>query len=63
MACWVSTLGQVNSATRAKTCPHYDITQSKPHTQNKILFSIWTTRLAESVESLNKSLAQSAGEK
>jgi len=38
MACWVGPHGQVSSATRAKTCPHYDVTQRKPHTQNKKIF-------------------------
>jgi len=35
MACWVGAHGQVNSTTKVKTYPRYDITQGKPHTQNK----------------------------
>ena len=62
MACWVGIQGQVNLATRAKTCSYYDVTQRKPHTQNeKKKFSIWTRRLSESVEGLNSSPTQSAG--
>jgi len=35
MACWVGAQGQVNLATKAKTCLHYDITQRKPHIHNE----------------------------
>jgi len=62
MARWVGAQGQVNSATRVKTCPHYDVSQRKTTMQNEKKISIWTTRLAESVEGLNSSIAQSAGE-
>ena len=63
MACWLRAQIRVNSATRVKTCPHYDITQRKPHTQSKnFFFSIWTRRPAESAEGLNSSIAQSAGQ-
>jgi len=64
MAHWVGAQGQVNSAKKAKTSTHYDVTLRRPQTQNKkkINFLIWTTRLAESVEGSNSSLAQSVGE-
>jgi len=39
MACWVGTQGQVNLATKAKTSPHYDITQRK-HKMKKTIFSL-----------------------
>ena len=39
-----------------------DISSRKPPPKQKIVFSILTTRLAESVEGLNSSLAQSPGE-
>jgi len=58
MACWVGAQGQVNLATKAKACPRYDVTQKKPKTKKK--FSVLTRRLAEAVESLNSSPAQSA---
>jgi len=35
MARWVGAQGQVNSATRAKTCPHYDVSQRKTTMQNE----------------------------
>ena len=38
MAHWVCTQGQVNLATKVKTCPDYDVTQRKPDTQNKEFF-------------------------
>jgi len=60
MARWVGTQGQVNSATKMKTCPHYDITQRKPQTQNeKNYFSVKKIIFSEG---LSCSLAQSAGE-
>jgi len=62
MAYWVGAKGQVNSATKVKTCPHLDVTQRKLHAQNENFFFISTRRLAESVEGLISSLAQSAGE-
>jgi len=43
-----------------KTCPHCDVT-SRKHQTEKRFFSISTRRLAESVESLNSSLALAAG--
>ena len=58
MTQWVG--GQVKVAKNTPTCgaPPW-----KPPTENKkFLFSISTTRLAESVEGLNSSLAQSPGE-
>ena len=41
MACWVGAQGQVSSATRVKTCPHYDVTQRKPHMQNEKFFFLF----------------------
>jgi len=38
MAYWVVAQGQVKSAKKAKTCPHYDVTHRK--TQMKKIFSI-----------------------
>jgi len=35
MARWVGAHGQVNLAKKAKTCPQYDVTHSKPQTQNE----------------------------
>jgi len=52
--------GQVKIAKNTPTC---GVPPRKPPTENeKCFFSISTTRLAESVESLNSSLAQSPGE-
>jgi len=63
MAHWIGAQGQVKLSKNVKTSPHYDITPRKPQIQNeKKLFSISTRRLAESVECLNISLVQSAGE-
>jgi len=38
MARWVGAQGQVNSTTRAKTCPHYDITKENPTCKTKKTF-------------------------
>jgi len=62
MAHWIGSQGQVNLAKKAKTSPQYDATPRKPQTQNDKNLFRWTRRLAESVECLNSSLAQSAGE-
>jgi len=63
MAHWIGAQGQVKLAKNSKTFPHYDVTPRKSQTQNeKIFFSIWSSRLAESIEGFNSSLAQSAGE-
>ena len=57
MAQWVVAQGQVKVAKNTLTC---GFPARKPPTENKIIFfSISTTRLAESVEGLNSSLAQS----
>jgi len=62
MICRVGAQGQVNSPTKVKTNPHHDVTQRTPHhTQNKNKF-VFTGSLVDSVEGLNSSLAQSAGE-
>jgi len=45
-----------------KTYSAYDVTHKKTETQNQIFFSLWTRRLAESLEGLNSSLAQFTGE-
>jgi len=44
MAHWVGTQGQVNSASRAKTCPHYDVTQRKPPRKTKKNFFLFKLR-------------------
>jgi len=63
MGQWVGAQGRRNVAKISKTCPHCDVTSGKPLTENeKRCFSILTTRLAESVEGLNRSLAQLPGE-
>jgi len=50
-------------AKTSKTCLLCDVTTRNPPTKNvKPLFSILTTRLAESVDDLDNSLAQSPGE-
>ena len=60
MSQWVGAQGQVKVA---KNTPICGVTPRKPPTKNeKIFFSISTTRLAESVKGLNSSLAQSPGE-
>jgi len=45
-----------------KTCPLCDVTFRIPPTETENCFLILTTRLAESIEGLNSSLAQSPGE-
>jgi len=60
MAQWGRAQSQVNVAKNTTIC---GVVPQKPPTENeKLFFSISTTRLAESVESLNSSLAQSPGE-
>jgi len=60
MAQWVGAQGQVNVAKNTFTC---GVPPRKPPTENEnFFFSILTTRLTESVEGLNSSLAQSPGE-
>jgi len=46
----------------SKTCPLCDVTSRNPHRKRKTFFSIFTTRLAESVDGLDSSLAQPPGE-
>ena len=45
-------------AKKAQTCPHCDVTHREPKTKK----SVWSIRLTKSVEDLNTSLPQSAGE-
>jgi len=60
---WVGAQGGPKVAYFSKTCPLSDVTFRKQPTKNKnCFFFILTTRLAESVEGLNSSLAQSPGE-
>ena len=55
--------GQVKVAKKCKNIPTCDVPPSKCQTKNrKIFFSMSTRRLAESVESLNSSLALAAGD-
>jgi len=54
--------GQPKVAKISKTCLLCDVTSRNPPTENeKLFFSILTTRLAESVDGLDSSLAQSPG--
>jgi len=46
----------------AETCPHCDVTFRKPKIEKEKKILACSSRLAESVEGLNSSLAQSAGE-
>ena len=47
----------------SKTCLLYDVTSRNPPTENeKCFFSILTTRLAESTDGLDSSVAQPPGE-
>ena len=62
MGQWVGAQGQPKVAYFSKTCPLCDVTSRKPPPKLKIVFLILATRLAESVEGLNSSLAQSPGE-
>ena len=56
---WVGAPGQVKIA---KNTPLMTFPPENPYRKRKIFFSILTTGLAESVEGLNSSLAQSPGE-
>jgi len=63
MGQWVGAQGQPKVIKISKTCPHCDVTSSKPGTENKkLFFSISTRRLAESVEGLNSSLTLTTGD-
>jgi len=46
----------------SKTCPYCDVTSRNPPTENEKRFFILTTRLAESLDGLDSSLAQLPGE-
>ena len=58
MAQWVGAQGQVNVAKNTPTC---GVSPRKLPTENEKIFFL-ISRLAESVEGLNSSLAQSPGE-
>jgi len=63
MAHWIGAQGQVKLAKKTQEYPHlWRYPQRTPNPKRKTFFSISTTRLAESVDGLNSSLAQSAGE-
>ena len=59
----VGAQGQVKVAKKSKNTPTCDVppANAKPKT-NKIVFSMWTRRLAESGEGLNSSLVLAAGD-
>jgi len=60
---WVEAQGRPKVAKIFKTCLLCDVTSRNPPTEiEKRFFSILTTRLAESVDGLDSSLAQSPGE-
>jgi len=59
MAQWVGAQGQVKVARNTPTC---GVPSENPPPKTKNFFSISTTRLAESAERLNSSLAESPGE-
>jgi len=62
MGQWVEAQGWPKMAKISKTCPLREVTSRKPPPKpNIVFFSILTTRLADSVEGLNSSLAQSPG--
>jgi len=63
MGQWVGAQGRPKVAEISKTCLLCDVASRNPPTENeKRLFSILTTRLAESMNGLDSSLAQSPGE-
>jgi len=49
-------------AKNSKTCPHCDVTFRKPKIEKEKKFLTCSLRLAKSIEGLNSSLAQSAGD-
>ena len=65
MAQWVGVKGQVRVAKKSQNTPTCGAppanSKPKPKTKN-VFFSISSRRLAESVDGLDSSLAQSAGE-
>jgi len=63
MAQWVGAQGRPKVAKKSKNTPTCGGPPREPQTKNKKnFFSISTRRLAESVESLNSSLALAAGD-
>jgi len=62
MGKWVGAKRRPKVACFSKTCPLCDVTSKKNPPKQKSVFSILPTRLAESVEGSNSSLAQSPGE-
>ena len=63
MGQWVGAQGRPKVAKISKTCLLCDVTSRNPPTENeKRSFSNLTTRLAESVDGVDSSLAQSLGE-
>ena len=62
MAPWVGAQGQVYLAKKGENISHCDVTHRTPNPKRKRFFSVCYRRLVESVEGLNNSLAQSAGE-
>jgi len=62
MGQWVGAQGWPKVAKISKTRSHCDVISRKKTPKTKTFFSISTRRLAESVKSLNSSLAQSPGE-
>jgi len=63
VACWVGAQSQVNLArTSRKHAPIMMLPTENIKPKTKLFFSISSRRFAESVDGLNSSLAQSAGE-
>jgi len=63
MAQWIGAQGRPKVPQISKTCPHCDVTYRNPPTKKtKNVFFISSRRLVESVDGLDSSLAQSAGE-
>jgi len=63
MAQWVGAEGRPKVAKKSKNTPTCGGPPREPQIENeKFFFSISTTRLAESVEGLNSSLALAAGD-
>jgi len=62
MGQWVGGQGQVKVAKKCKNTSTCDVPPSKRQTKNKFFFSLSTRGLAESVEGLNSSVAQAAGD-
>jgi len=62
MSQWVGVQGRVKVAKKAKTPPFVAVPKENPTLKTKHFFSISPSRLAESVDGFNSSLAQSPGE-